>query len=533
VTSSGNHQGSCNSNQWEAALGYAAVLGWPVFPLRPRDKRPAISAAHEPGHGCQGECGAEGHGFYDVTTDPEQIEAWAARFPDANIGIRCDGQGPDVLDVDGTEGESSLAELGGIQPDWVESRSGRGRHFWFQAAALRRIGFKPGLEWCGQGGYVVAPGSIHPTGTVYTWTSGEPPRSLPPAPAWVERPPVPQPSSKSGVVIPAVQGPYRDWSSVETVPSGSRHSTLLGFTWWLAEQGTPHEVARIAIRQMLDKQLDGKTAKVTAAEAWGMFETARTKLAAAFRGRAENQQPLTDSNQDQLIMRASDMEERVLRWLRRPYLPLGVLAIIEGDPDLGKSTITLDLTAAITTGRQWPVRSTTDLPGAQNVLVVCGEDDWEYVILPRLRAAGANLDRVFSYTLRQDEHRQVVPMSLPEDLPRLRQAIVKASARLGIIDPISAYLSERISTGVDQSVRRALAPLAQIAQEEASTVVMVRHLNKRGDMKAMYRGGGSDTYSRRNPQIEVEVDHPAAGRQVFRGAPDAEVQMAAKQEEVT
>jgi hypothetical protein len=237
------------------ALTYAA-LGWPVFPLRPRDKRPVIPAAHEPGHGCRGECGREGHGFYDATTDPDQIEAWAARFPDANIGIRCGGQGPDVLDVDGPDGEASLAELGGVQPGWIESRSGRGRHFWFQAAAPRRIGFKPGLEWCGQGGYVVAPGSIHPTGAAYSWTSGEPPRSLPPAPAWVERPPVPQSASQSaGLVIPAVRGPYRDWSSVETVQSGTRHRTLRDFTWWLAEQGTPHEVARIAIRQMLDKRL--------------------------------------------------------------------------------------------------------------------------------------------------------------------------------------------------------------------------------------------------------------------------------------
>ncbi len=60
-----------------------------------------------------------------------------------------------------------------------------------------------------------------------------------------------------------------------------------------------------------------------------------------------------------------------------------------------------------------------------------------------------------------------------------------------IFDPVTAYLSETINSGNDASVRRALTPLAEIAQTTGAAVVMIRHLNKQGELKALYRGGGS------------------------------------------
>jgi hypothetical protein len=298
---------------------------------------------------------------------------------------------------------------------------------------------------------------------------------------------------------------------MEEIPSGSRHATLLDFTWWLAEQGTPHEVARLAIQQRLALQLEGKTPKVTAADAWGMFQSACSKFGdPSYRDSRENQESLNDSKQgvELVVERASAMTEGSLRWLRRPYLPLGVLAIIEGDPDLGKSTITLDAAASISRDRPWPAGTTSDVPGPHNALIVCGEDDWSNVIVPRLRAADADLDRIYAYRLRQDEHGHVVPLTIPDDLPRIRKAVLAAQARLAIFDPITAYLSERISTGIDPSVRRALEPLGQIAKEERCTMVMVRHLNKRGELKAMYRGGGSIAFSGVVRASFVVGEHP-------------------------
>jgi hypothetical protein len=88
------------------ALRYA-LAGWPVFPLQPGGKAPAIPSAHPEGDPlrgkCTGACGRPGHGVYDATTDPEQIGQWWAEWPDANIGLAI-GDDLVIFDVDPRNG---------------------------------------------------------------------------------------------------------------------------------------------------------------------------------------------------------------------------------------------------------------------------------------------------------------------------------------------------------------------------------------------------------------------------------------------
>src|ERR1700722_901087 len=124
-----------------AALRYA-LAGWPVFPCKRRLKVPAIPAAHPPQHPCRGECGREGHGFHDATTDPDVIRAWWARYPRANIGIATGAPGPDVLDVDARPDGNGWAALNRLKRAGlltgaralVRTRSG-GLHVYFAGTA--------------------------------------------------------------------------------------------------------------------------------------------------------------------------------------------------------------------------------------------------------------------------------------------------------------------------------------------------------------------------------------------------------------
>jgi Bifunctional DNA primase/polymerase, N-terminal len=131
----------------------------------------------------------------DATTDGRQVWRWWSRWPKASIGVAC-GHGCDVLDIDGAEGRDSLAKLlteAGQDPSildtWVTSSSGRpdgGLHCWFQPGGpIRWAGFRPGLDWCGLGGYIIAPPSIHQSGRTYRWSAGWAPGELPAAPAWL------------------------------------------------------------------------------------------------------------------------------------------------------------------------------------------------------------------------------------------------------------------------------------------------------------------------------------------------------------
>ncbi|WP_269305319.1 AAA family ATPase [Aeromicrobium sp. HA] len=189
------------------------------------------------------------------------------------------------------------------------------------------------------------------------------------------------------------------------------------------------------------------------------------------------------------ILWLSDVEESRLEWLWDGRLLFGKINVLEGDPGLGKSTIWCDLVSRVTTGKPFPDSNRDTALG--RALIIAAEDDLSDTIVPRLRAAGADLRRCGQIPLRRDENGMLIPLSLPEDLDRIERHITRSGITLLVIDPLMAFLSEDINSHSDASVRRALTPLAEIAQTTGCAVLLVRHLNKAGDMKAMYRGGGS------------------------------------------
>lgn len=181
------------------------------------------------------------------------------------------------------------------------------------------------------------------------------------------------------------------------------------------------------------------------------------------------------------IVRASEVRVEPVQFLLDGRVPLGALTLLAGDPGLGKSTWTAGLAAQTTTG---------DLGPAAHVLVANAEDSPGHVIVPRLAAAGADLHRVEFFTA-LDHEGQERPFTLPDDVPRLETHAKQVGARLVIIDPLNAHLGDEVSTKSDHSVRRALAPLAGMAQRLGIAVVVVAHLNKAAGTDAIYRVGGS------------------------------------------
>jgi hypothetical protein len=123
-------------------------------------------------------------------------------------------------------------------------------------------------------------------------------------------------------------------------------------------------------------------------------------------------------------------------------------------------------------------------PGARcRTLLLNAEDDAAGTILPRLRAAGADLDGVF---VSADD----LP-KFPDDLPRLESLVREGDIGLLVIDPLSAFLPPDLAGGQAVAVRRVLAPLVSLAVRTGVAVVLVRHLAKRQFAKALYRGFGS------------------------------------------
>src|SRR5687767_1579277 len=92
------------------------------------------------------------------------------------------------------------------------------------------------------------------------------------------------------------------------------------------------------------------------------------------------------------VRRVSEMTAKPVEWLWPGFLPAGMLAVLDGDPGTGKSVLTCDLAARVTTGREMPTGGHKIEPGA--VLMLNAEDDAERIIKPRLAVAEANQQRV-------------------------------------------------------------------------------------------------------------------------------------------
>ena len=108
------------------------------------------------------------------------------------------------------------------------------------------------------------------------------------------------------------------------------------------------------------------------------------------------------------ILPVSQLIPSSVPWLWNQRLGLGKLAILDGDPGLGKSLVTLDLCARLSLGR--PFADCSPCPGPANCLVLNGEDGNQDTIRPRLQALGADLSRVFVLDQADDSH---APLRLP------------------------------------------------------------------------------------------------------------------------
>ena len=125
------------------------------------------------------------------------------------------------------------------------------------------------------------------------------------------------------------------------------------------------------------------------------------------------------------------------------------------------------------------------------MVILSAEDGLADTIRPRFDAAGGDPSRVVAISTVPDADGSERQIAIPDDLHVIEAAIERVGAVLGVIDPLMAFLPGEVNSHRDQDVRRALAPLARLAERTGVAIVVIRHLNKGAGGNALYRGGGS------------------------------------------
>lgn len=191
---------------------------------------------------------------------------------------------------------------------------------------------------------------------------------------------------------------------------------------------------------------------------------------------------------------AADIKPEHVEWLVDKSFPLGMLAVIGGQPGLGKSQISINLAAGVTTGKGLPGAGGFNSLGS--VIILANEDDASRTIRPRLDAAGADISKVHIVEGVAREGEDVDLFQLDQDIADLKaRALQIGDVKLIVIDPPSAYLGSKVDSYKDSDVRRVLMPLGTLAQDTGAMILLIVHLNKRTDGGAQQRFSGSTAWT--------------------------------------
>ena len=177
----------------------------------------------------------------------------------------------------------------------------------------------------------------------------------------------------------------------------------------------------------------------------------------------------------------SEINAEEVQWLWYPYIPLGKLTILQGDPGEGKTSFILAVIAALTRGDPLPECEQAAEP--MNVIYQTAEDGLADTIKPRLESAGADCTRV----LLIDEGKRELTLCDA----RLEEAIRRTGAKLIVLDPLQAYLGSDVDMHRANEVRPVLKRLSLMAERTQCAVILIGHMNKAQGLKSGYRGLGS------------------------------------------
>ena len=449
-----------NTSFKEYALKYAAV-GFAVFPLWPKDKKPATH-----------------NGFKDATRDSIKIENWWSQNPEYNIGIATGEASNNLVVIDLDEDNEKGCHGIALCKDWFRQRSveppktamvrtGRGGiHLYYYGVHGCKANLYKGVDVRGNGGYVVAPPSVHPNGNVYTWIND--------IEHIVAQNHNVQEFLQGGQKAAEVQRNFTSTAfySPGIIPAGERTTQLVRLVCSQQVKGLSDEAIRAAVRAENEAKCKPPLTEVELNREVFPALYRYPKGAAAYY--KQEKAPLCHSTE---LTPVSSIDEKEAEGLIRGYIPKGQITTLGGDGGVGKTTIWCAIVAAVSSGNRCFLEQ--DLPDGwgsappQKTVIFSSEDSVQYTLKRRLRKAGANLDNVMTLDI-ADERFSDIKFNSPfmEDLIKAHRPA------LCVFDPIQGFVPPELKMGDRNAMRDCLSKLIALGEKYGTTFLVIVHANK-------------------------------------------------------
>jgi len=477
----------------EAALKYAEH-GLAVFPIVERDKKPLTA-----------------NGFKDATTDKAKIEEWWAIHPNANVGIATGEMSGGLVAIDmdidkdkDKDGYHSFLKWCDenflVLPDSWLSITGRGGYHAFYRSLFpvpSKIGWLEDVDIRANGGYVVAPPSIHPNGTRYEWEQDPEEFDL-----------VTTDDIDVEFVMNSVLADTKSNTEPlkvpEEIPEGHRDEMMFKLACKYQAMGMSDSEMEAALKvanqerckpPLTDKEI---RQKLQQAQKYAKGEnvsvgdhTATVAKRKSYGKMRKIEEEVTEHDLDMPSLDA--FEERDKEWLIPGYIPKGCVTLLCSDGGIGKTTLWCDTLAAFTTGRTTIFDKALEIPFTtritHDVMYFSKEDPTEEILKGKLREAGADQKRIRCFGLDDERLSKIWYGSL-----LLEKLVEKYKPDIVVFDTLQAFLPDGVDMAKRKDMRDALNPLNALGAKFGTSFLMVMHTNKSANSGRQRMADSSDIW---------------------------------------
>jgi hypothetical protein len=483
-----------NDHKKQVALGYAG-LGWSVFPLHSVREGGTCT--------CGGDCPSPAKhprtkdGFKSASTDQKTVTEFWDQWPDANIGVRTGRvSGVFVVDVDEAKGADldKLFKRFGGEENWrtLTCTTGRGRHFYFRlptGVEVRNSASKLALsvDVRGEGGYVVAPPSVHILGDLYEWTYDE--QLLGPPPGLLEAldDKATVTVTESGLVIPA---PKEHLVVPELISSGSRNEQLAQIAGKMRSLGfVENEITTqlLSLNERLCQPPLPQTEVVNIGRSISRYEGERLETIEEIEGDLAN---------DLQVYRVGELVK--MEFPEKEILALeigaGDVAMFSGATNSGKSTILRNLSLAMASGTPFE----PFVPGHRPLKVLYLDFETDAADLKKeFKTMSENLG--FDAWSVAEQNLVLVPKGLIKgSLYQINshwdfteKLISNNKFDIVVVDNVSAAFDLKDENSNAEVTSKIIKPLHKLARLTSAAMVFVHHYGKQAEAESVYAARGA------------------------------------------